>query len=45
MENTEDLVIINVAPTDGAFRAFMAEGKKQKALREVPNAPALQEQY
>ena len=25
MENTEDLVIINVAPTDGAFRAFMAE--------------------
>ena len=33
-----------VGPHAFNFRAFMAEGKKQKALREVPNVPALQEQ-
>ena len=33
-----------VGPHAFNFRAFMSEGKKQKALREVPNAPALQEQ-
>ena len=33
-----------VGPHAFNFRAFMAEGKKRKALREVPNAPALQEQ-
>ena len=33
-----------VGPYAFNFRAFMNEGKNQKALREVPNAPALQEQ-
>lgn len=33
-----------VGPHAFNFRSFMSEGKKQKALREVPNAPALQEQ-
>ncbi|MGN0919371.1 MAG: 3-deoxy-D-manno-octulosonic acid transferase [Alphaproteobacteria bacterium] len=33
-----------VGPHAFNFRAFMSEGKKQKALREVPNAFALQEQ-
>ncbi|MBO7484249.1 MAG: 3-deoxy-D-manno-octulosonic acid transferase [Alphaproteobacteria bacterium] len=33
-----------VGPHAFNFRAFMSEGKKQKALREIPNAPALQEQ-
>ena len=33
-----------VGPHAFNFKAFMAEGKKQKALREVPNAPALQDQ-
>lgn len=36
--------MVFVGPYAFNFRAFMAEGKKQKALREVPNAPALQEQ-
>ncbi len=33
-----------VGPYAFNFRVFMSEGKKQKALKEVPNAPALQEQ-
>ena len=33
-----------VGPYAFNFRAFMTEGKKQKALREIPNSPALQEQ-
>ena len=33
-----------VGPHAFNFRAFMTNGKQQKALREVPNAPALQEQ-
>ena len=36
--------MVLVGPHAFKFRAFMSEGKKQKALREVPNAPALQEQ-
>ena len=36
--------VVFVGPHAFNFKAFMAEGKKQKALREVPNAPALQEQ-
>ena len=36
--------LVFVGPHAFNFRAFMAEGKKQKALREVPNSAALQEQ-
>jgi len=36
--------VVFVGPYAFNFRSFMSEGKKQKALREVPNAPALQEQ-
>ena len=36
--------IVFVGPYAFNFRSFMTEGKKQKALREVPNVPALQEQ-
>ena len=36
--------IVFVGPHAFNFKAFMTEGKKRKALREVPNAPALQEQ-
>ena len=36
--------VVFVGPYAFNFRAFMAEGKKQKALREIPNVPALQDQ-
>ena len=36
--------VVFVGPHAFNFRAFMAEGKKRKALREIPNGPALQEQ-
>lgn len=36
--------VVFVGPHAFNFKAFMSEGKKRKALCEVPNAPALQEQ-